>query len=379
MAVKISFTAAVIITGMLICGTINTVDMKMQFSTSSTGDDPDMGMHPFQKPWFAVWGMFLSMSCGLLVHFGIQFFCPPMVTKDNVRPPMSVFGTIWRCSVPALGDLASSALSSIGLLYVDASTYQMLRGASILSTAALSVLVLKRELSRDQCIALFIVTLSICAIAWAGVTGESGKTQQSRGDNNAFIGVALILLGQLFVACQFVWEERVMKVAKVPPMLLLGIEGVFGSIFTYLCIFPVLRALPGDDAFGSFEDFNDSITMLNNSYRLRLLFAIYLGSIVMFNVSSVFCTSVLSGVHRSLVTSGLRTMSIWFVDLALFYCFTSGAYGEQWLGLASWVQLFGFGACLYGSLLYSGFVDLPKLARESTLPIDAEYSTLAGQ
>ena len=323
MAVTLNPTAALVIFTMLMCGTINTVDMKAQFDTYAMGDDESMGVHAFRKPWFTVFGMFLSMSMGLVVHFGQQLFYRAKASRsegnlnheniENLKEclressatetavkKLGVWGTIWRCSVPALGDLSSSALGSIGLLFINASTYQMLRGASILSTAALSSIVLKKKFTRDQYIALVIVTISLCMIAWvgsdqtsnAGAGNEQGGEDGQKGDNTAIIGVALVLVGQIFVAGQFVWEERVMKVIKVPPMLLLGIEGVFGSLFTYFVIFPAVAQVPGNDAFGTFEDFHDSITMLNNSSRLRLLFGGYLLSIVFFNLSSVYCTKV---------------------------------------------------------------------------------------
>ena len=55
-----------------------------------------------------------------------------------------------------------------------------------------------------------------------------------------------------------------MKDLKCPPMLLLGIEGVFGCVMMLLVVFPILRELPGDDYGGCLENFDDSWVMLVN-------------------------------------------------------------------------------------------------------------------
>ena len=69
-------------------------------------------------------------------------------------------------------------------------------------------------------------------------------------------------------------------------------------------------------------------------------------------------TEVLSGVHRTLIQTGLRTMFIWAAGIVI-YNTTEGNYGEPWNGLTSWVQLFGFGLFLIGTLLYSKLIELP--------------------
>ena len=67
-------------------------------------------------------------------------------------------------------------------------------------------------------------------------------------------------------------------------------------------------------------------------------------------------------------------MTIWIVDLVLFYVFTRGAYGEAWQGMASYVQMVGFALFLWGSLMYSQFVTFPRFGRE----VPESYSPLPG-
>ena len=50
--------------------------------------------------------------------------------------------------LPTIFDLAATVLMNIGLLYVTASVYQMMRGAEMLFAALFSVVFLRRTLNR---------------------------------------------------------------------------------------------------------------------------------------------------------------------------------------------------------------------------------------
>merc|ERR1712046_138757 len=116
--------------------------------------------------------------------------------------------------------------------------------------------------------------------------------------------------------------------------------------------------LPGDDVGGTQENTWDSLAMVKNSPMLTILFVVYLVCISTMNLSAVYVTKLLSGVHRSLIQTGLRTMVIWTVGLVFFYS-SDGKYGESWDGVASLLELIGFALFLAGSMLHSKLIDLP--------------------
>ena len=47
---------------------------------------------------------------------------------------------------------------------------------------------------------------------------------------------------------------------------------------------------------------------------------------------------LLESVWRSILEN-FRPIAVWGTDLALFYWVTRGAFGEAWLGAASWLQV----------------------------------------
>merc|ERR550537_707003 len=116
--------------------------------------------------------------------------------------------------------------------------------------------------------------------------------------------------------------------------------------------------MPGADS-GSIENSYDTLVKLGNSSWLRLLLTSYILSVFILNACGVYCTKVLSGMHRSLVQTGLRTMCVWSFGVLLFNT-TDGRYGEPWVGWASVLQVMGFVTFLTGFFLYSGVLQLPS-------------------
>jgi len=195
-----------------------------------------------------------------------------------------------------------------------------------------------------------------------GYSSASAADDASKAGGSDFssgmLGVGLVIGAQLFQSSQFVWEEKVMKKVFIPPWLLLGIEGLMGIAVMCVVVFPLMMYLPGDDVGGTQENIWDSLAMVSNSPMLMGLFAIYTVCISTLNCSAVYVTKILSGVHRTLIQTGLRTMVIWAAGLTLYYSF-DGKYGEPWSGVASLLELIGFALFLVGSMLHSKLIDLP--------------------
>jgi hypothetical protein len=57
-----------------------------------------------------------------------------------------------------------------------------------------------------------------------------------------------------------------------------------------------------------------------------------------------------------------RPIAVWGTDLALFYLVTHGAFGEAWLGNASWLQVFGLFMLLSGTATYNASLKWPCLS-----------------
>lgn len=93
---------------------------------------------------------------------------------------------------------------NFGLILVDASVYQMLRGGIIFITAMLSIIFLKTRLHRHHWTALVFI---IGGVVVVGIN----SIEKSDANENIVLGVCLILLSQLFSAMHFVVEEKILK------------------------------------------------------------------------------------------------------------------------------------------------------------------------
>lgn len=344
-----------LVTLMLFCGTCVTLNKKLQYQSLAVGIDPQLGARPFQKPWFCTCFMFIGEALAL-VAFAVK---RATTQEEEKKCELSWWGIIWRSSLPAVLDLTATGLASVGLLYITASSFQMLRGCAILFTAILSRFWLQRIFEVRQVFGLSLIFSAMILVGYASAsTADNASTAGGDSFASGMFGVALVIGAQLFQSSQFVWEEKVMKKVFIPPWLLLGIEGLMGIAVMCVVVFPLMMYLPGDDVGGTQENIWDSLAMVKSSSTLITLFAIYTVCISTLNCSAVYVTKILSGVHRSLIQTGLRTMVIWTVGLMLYYS-SEGKYGEPWSGVASLLELIGFALFLVGSMLHSKLIDLP--------------------
>ena len=69
------------------------------------------------------------------------------------------------------------------------------------------------------------------------------------------LGIAWLLLGCSIVAAQFVLEEKVMAGGDAtPPLIVVGMEGLWGTLIMLCIIFPLAKRAPGADLGGCYED-----------------------------------------------------------------------------------------------------------------------------
>lgn len=137
--------------------------------------------------------------------------------------------TYFYLIIPALFDCIATVLSMIGLLYLDVSIYQLLRGSGIIFVALIRHYALQQELYRFQWIG---VSWNVVSVFLVGATAMFNSSSESNKDANlesALIGVAFMLAGTFVQAMMFVFEEKVMvhDEVKVPPVLLFGMEGLW--------------------------------------------------------------------------------------------------------------------------------------------------------
>jgi drug/metabolite transporter (DMT)-like permease len=257
--------------------------------------------------------------------------------------------------LPALCDMTASSLMFVGLLLTHASVYQMLRGSLVIFTAIFSVVFLKRKLLAFHWFAVALVVVGTAVVGVSSVVNSDSDSDAK----NPVLGDILVLGAQVVVATQMVVEEKLLDKYQLPPLLVVGMEGVFGFIATSIALV-IMNFIPGDRA-GKFENVPDAFVQMGNSGILAGSVVANIFAISFFNFFGVTITSKLSAGHRTVLDS-VRTVVIWGVSLAV-----------SWQDF-QYLQLIGFIVLLFGSLVYNKIVRLPgfKYGDEAGKPLSGD-------
>ncbi|TGZ73384.1 hypothetical protein CRM22_001552 [Opisthorchis felineus] len=358
----------VLIFGMLITGTINTVSKKLQLDCTAFGyynhsANYTRTEHAFNKPWFQTLLMFLGESLCLFGFFVVRYRKRRQLENDGLRRQLLVDPTRpgiadtplfnWYFLLPASCDLLGTTLAGIGLLFVDASIWQMMRGSLIIFAGILSIIFLKRKLYVYHWFGMLCTVVGLALVGTKSVF--SGHSLSHTGAQSA-IGIGLVLAGAFTTACQMIVEEVFLKRRGFHPLQAVGMEGVFGSLMMICIALPAVHFIPGNDLNGSYENVLDALYQLVDSPLLLVNCILYILSIALFNYFGLSITRYLSAVHRTLIDA-LRTTLVWCISLLLYYS-TSGRFGE--LFDVSWglIQIDGFACLIIGTLIYNKVMDV---------------------
>jgi len=256
-------------------------------------------------------------------------------------------------AIPAVFDIGATALSTIGLLYLDVSIYQLLRGSGIIFVALMKQFVLGDRLFAFQWIGVFWNVAAVILVGGTAIlnekTGEIVKEDDETG-GSAMLGVLLVMAGAVVQAMQFVFEEKVMTMdVPSPPLLLIGMEGLWGTIICVVVVYPFVYYLPGDD-HGSYEDPFNTWAMFQSSGTIQAAFAIYFLTILLYNLFAVLVTYMLDSIWHAILDN-FRPITVWMTDLFIFYVITA-SFGEPWTRWSP-MQLIGLSVLLYGTSVYN--------------------------
>lgn len=356
--------ATTFITG-VIMGTVMTLVIKVLYETYSLNSIGQIV--PFEKPLTTTLAMFLGMSCALPLHFVHQYF---LVKKEdrNVDFPLWVYVLFL---VPSIFDLIGTAFAKVGLLYVTVSVFQLLRATMLIFTVVAKYFVFNDVITKYMWTGVAINTVAMVLVGStalfmpADIGNKSGR--------EPIWGVLFILCSCATNAMQYVVEEKFLQI-KVngntpPPLLVVGMEGFYGSIMMVGVLYGALK-LPGEDpSCDCFENVFDSWTMYQNSELARWMLWGFIISVGLYNIFCIFVTKFLSAIWHSILDN-FRPGSVWGSDL-LLYIATRGRFGEAWFW-GSWFELAGMLILFSGTAVYSGYLRIPlESYQESYLEMEA--------
>jgi drug/metabolite transporter (DMT)-like permease len=202
-------------------------------------------------------------------------------------------------AIPSIFDLAATALCMMGLRYLDVSIYQLLRGSGIIFVALMKQHVLGDHLYVFQWVGVVWNVVSVILVGSTAILNSS-REQASVEPGEALLGVLLVMTGAFVQALQFVFEEKVMTMdeAAAPPLLLIGMEGLWGTFLCLVLVYPLVYYIPGND-HGSYEDPFNTWDMFMNSSHIQLAFVVYFFAIFAYNLFAVLVTFMLNSVWRT--------------------------------------------------------------------------------
>jgi hypothetical protein len=348
---------------------------------SVRGTAADGSSEALASPLLQTTAMFIAMLLALPLHFFVEWRERAATAKGGyqaivgVPAPPTPAWVYFAMVAPSIFDMLATGLCMFGLVAVNVSVYQMLRGgSSIAFTSLLKHFCLPGEglaVHNWAGVALCLVSIVLCGVSVALDPGSSGSSDDAAAEQLAAanlgvtpsLGVGLILGGGLVQALQYVFEERVMGAdVGLAPLLVVGLEGLWGTVLCAGLVLPLVAVLPGAD-HGHLEDPLNSLSLMAASPGVQLCFGAYLAFIFAYNALSVMVTKELNAVWHSILDLW-RPLTVWGLNLAAFYgagpASVPAGLGEAWRVPSSWLQLLAMGVLLFGTAVYNGSVALPQ-------------------
>ncbi|XP_052106885.1 solute carrier family 35 member F6-like isoform X1 [Mytilus californianus] len=355
----------VLMVGMLVTGSINTISKKAQNDCKVEGY-PDRSanntrtVHEFNHPWFQTLIMFFGEMICLGGYCIVRKkerdkrrkeYAEQNKDMTDIPPQPRIVQLI--IAVPTMCDLIGTSVAGIGLIYVDASVWQMLRGSIIIFAGILSKIFLKRKLRVVHWCGMLVTMIGLVLVGCSSVF----KSQHTAEGSKTILGIILILASQVVSASQMVIEEMFLKKRSLHPLQVVGTEGSFGALLMIAVVLPVMYFIPGSDVNNSYENSLDAIYQIFSEPRLLVFCLLYLLSIAFYNYFGLAVTKSLTAVHRTLIDA-CRTILVWVVDLLIFYAFDKD-FGEPFDKTYGLLQVDGFLFLLIGTALYNELVVVP--------------------
>jgi len=263
---------------------------------------------------------------------------------------------VFMVAIPAICELTGSGLQNIALVYTPVSIFQILKGSVLIFSALFRRIFLRKKFSDSNWIGLCICVFALIPVGISHIL--SNRTPGRVGSAEIALGLGLVLAAQLIRGSQFVIEEYLLKPPHtLSPLVMIGVEGFWGTLLLVSFILPLLQHIPGSDTGGVMENTLDTFEMLHSSGLILALCVGLLFAFFIYKVSAALVTSHASSVHRSFLEV-TRTVSVWALSVLMYYTSSDHHLGEAltWFSL---IQAFGFIMLVYGQLVYDGIVSIP--------------------
>lgn len=333
---------------MILCGAGNGIATKLTDKSESLG-------YNFAHPLFQSFTMFIGESLCMLGYlyevYNVKkkygsYEQSPDVIEARENGKLTNINPI-KFAIPMLCDAAGSTLLLFAYLYIPVSVAQMLQGSIVLVTAFLSILFLRRMLSRHHWTGLALVVIGIALVGLAVMLAKNDSDE-----DQPIVGLLLMLGSILIQGSQFVVEEKFLGDYYLSPLKVIGWEGIWGVIM-FAILLPILQFIPCHLEFcsvtGVVEDSWFAIRQIyHNTFTLIMLIC-SVAFIAGYNGFGITITKHMSATSRTTLKQ-TKIVLVW-----IFFLLYRGDGHESFKPL----QLVGFMVLVGGILLYNEIVVIP--------------------
>lgn len=312
--------------GMLISGAANTLLMKFQV-IQQVPSGPGHAPVEFNHPFFQT----IMMMVGELLCLGVYL--------AQRGPPSSV--PSWIFTIPCLCDWTATTLVNCAFIFVPASIVQMTRGAIVIFTCALSYIFLGRRQYLFHLFGVGLVFLGITLVSLSTFFNPMGSPVANRTSSVfRLVGLSLCIGAQIFQAAMLVYEEKILHLHSIPPLKMVGMEGLYGVLVGIALLF-ILNPM-------GVESTPAAVYQVTHSTPLMIAVCASILTMAVFNFTGVTVTQKASATARATVDCS-RTILIWMFELAI---------GWNTFNI---LQLIGFILLAAGALVYNRIVVISYL------------------
>lgn len=239
-----------------------------------------------------------------------------------------------------------------GLIFIAVSVMQMLRGSMVIFSALLTMPLRHRKLRGFEWFGVIVCCTAMVLVGLSCILGSDSRSEYGAGYQ--VLGCGLVIASQVVQALQIVIEESLLADVKLPPLIVVGMEGVWGTLMCIFSFIPIFYFIPGND-HEHYEDTYDTFYKVFTNLTIGMSSLVYFFSILFLNIGGMIVTSELTAVHRT-IFEALRTMFIWIVSLIIYYAWRKDK-GEKWTNW-SYMELCGFLLLVFSMLLYNRVIRL---------------------
>lgn len=142
--------------------------------------------------------------------------CVLLLLKDGSLASAFVDKTeAMKTAIPAICYLIQNNLQYVAVGYLDASTYAVLYQLKILTTALLSVVILRKDLACIQWVSLALLTVGVSAVVLSQMSQKAAEAGKEGNSDSILPGLAAVLTACLMSGLAGVYFEKLLKGSTV--------------------------------------------------------------------------------------------------------------------------------------------------------------------